>query len=98
MALWKVSPSITRSTPISIQSLQQTMVEQLEMSRVGSGLAIAMVKGNGVPVAFGAAQANKNTMMAGREVISLMRLANNIGSHQRLARAIRPKRAAHLDL
>ena len=33
------------------------MVEQLEMSRVGSGLAISIVNGNGVAIGIEAAQA-----------------------------------------
>jgi hypothetical protein len=47
LALWKVSPSMIRFIGMSGQSLQQMMVEHWDRSRVGSGVAISMVKGNG---------------------------------------------------
>jgi len=42
-----------------MQLLQQMMVEQLEMSKVGSNGPTSMVKGNGVAAGVGAAQATK---------------------------------------
>jgi hypothetical protein len=56
LALTKVSPSMIRWTGMSGQLLQQMVVEQSEMSRVGSKGPTSIVKGNGVAEGVGEAQ------------------------------------------
>ncbi len=43
LALWKLTPLITRSTEISGQSVQQMIVERFEISMVGQGMVIPVV-------------------------------------------------------
>ena len=43
LALWKLATLITRSTEISGQSVQQMIVERLEISIAGQGLVIPVV-------------------------------------------------------
>jgi hypothetical protein len=57
LALTKVSPSTIRLTGISGQSEQQIVVEQSEMSRVGSKGPTSIVKGVGVIVGAALLQA-----------------------------------------